>query len=174
MHSLGFCISSLSLIGFPFLAGFFSKDLCLDYLLEFNLGFFNFSFFFFGCVLTVFYSFRIFLFGLNSSSLLNSSLNFSYSFFSYFYVFLIFFSIFGGKLYSFLFLLDELLFSFGFLKMIGFFLIFFLIFFSFIKSLLFIDFFSSMFRIDLIFGHTMSFFFFQKNFFLWWICLGWR
>lgn len=57
-----FNIGNLSLCGFPFLSGFFSKDLILEIVLIKNLNFFFFFFFTFGTFLTVFYRFRLFIY----------------------------------------------------------------------------------------------------------------
>lgn len=53
-------VANLALCGFPFLAGFFSKDLILEIVLISKLNFFIFFLFFFSTGLTVSYSFRLF------------------------------------------------------------------------------------------------------------------
>lgn len=63
--SLRLCIfntASLSLSGFPFLSGFFSKDLILELILLRSLNFFFFFLFLLGTFLTVFYRFRLLFF----------------------------------------------------------------------------------------------------------------
>nr|WIL07532.1 NADH dehydrogenase subunit 5 [Aptinothrips stylifer] len=58
-----FNIANLSLSGLPFLSGFFSKDLILEYLLNmFMLNILILLFFIFGAMLTVLYSFRLVIF----------------------------------------------------------------------------------------------------------------
>nr|YP_010586349.1 NADH dehydrogenase subunit 5 [Limnocentropus hysbald]UZZ44124.1 NADH dehydrogenase subunit 5 [Limnocentropus hysbald] len=54
-----FMISNLSLCGFPFLAGFYSKDLILEVFSMSSLNMVIFFFFFFSTGLTVCYSFRL-------------------------------------------------------------------------------------------------------------------
>lgn len=53
-------IANLALCGFPFLAGFYSKDLILEIILIFNMNLFSLFLFFFSTGLTVSYSFRLF------------------------------------------------------------------------------------------------------------------
>jgi NADH-ubiquinone oxidoreductase chain 5 len=55
-----FNVANLALCGFPFLAGFYSKDLILEIVLLSNINFFSFFLFFFSTGLTVSYSFRLF------------------------------------------------------------------------------------------------------------------
>lgn len=55
-----FNIANLALCGFPFLAGFYSKDLILEIVLISQINFFSFFLFFFSTGLTVSYSFRLF------------------------------------------------------------------------------------------------------------------
>nr|QDA21715.1 NADH dehydrogenase subunit 5 [Deielia phaon] len=54
-----FMISNLALCGFPFLAGFYSKDLILEMCLMSNLNFVSFVFYFFSTGLTACYTFRL-------------------------------------------------------------------------------------------------------------------
>nr|DAZ87580.1 TPA_asm: NADH dehydrogenase subunit 5 [Stiretrus anchorago] len=63
-----FCISNLSLCGFPFLSGFYSKDLSLEYL---NYNFYNmyiFMLFYLSVGLTVCYSLRLIYFCISGSN----------------------------------------------------------------------------------------------------------
>lgn len=53
-------VANLALCGFPFLAGFYSKDLILEIVLISNVNMFIFFIFFFSTGLTVSYSFRLF------------------------------------------------------------------------------------------------------------------
>nr|UPM56585.1 NADH dehydrogenase subunit 5 [Megalurothrips usitatus] len=57
-----FNIANLSLCGFPFLSGFFSKDLILELMLMESIGGLFFFLYSLGTFLTVFYSFRLFIF----------------------------------------------------------------------------------------------------------------
>jgi len=52
-------ISNVSLVGFPFLSGFFSKDLIIERSVEGEWGNLSFVVLFFSCVFSVFYSLRI-------------------------------------------------------------------------------------------------------------------
>lgn len=54
-------ISSLRLVGFPFMAGFYSKDSCLDIIYLGGGGSLSYFFFLGGCVLTLVYSVRLIL-----------------------------------------------------------------------------------------------------------------
>nr|YP_010177464.1 NADH dehydrogenase subunit 5 [Thrips hawaiiensis]QSQ87289.1 NADH dehydrogenase subunit 5 [Thrips hawaiiensis] len=57
-----FFVANLSLCGFPFLSGFFSKDLILELFLLKSSGIIFFSLIFLGTFLTVFYTFRLIFF----------------------------------------------------------------------------------------------------------------
>nr|WID87036.1 NADH dehydrogenase subunit 5 [Carausius sp.] len=57
--SICFIISSLCLCGFPFLSGFYSKDLILDYYSMGSFGMFSYFMFYFSTGLTVSYSIRL-------------------------------------------------------------------------------------------------------------------
>nr|UKM30538.1 NADH dehydrogenase subunit 5 [Acisoma panorpoides] len=54
-----FMVSNLALCGFPFLAGFYSKDLILETCLMSNLNMISFIFYFFSTGLTACYTFRL-------------------------------------------------------------------------------------------------------------------
>uniref|UniRef100_UPI0030E0281A NADH dehydrogenase subunit 5 n=1 Tax=Taeniothrips eucharii TaxID=1818613 RepID=UPI0030E0281A len=69
--------SNLSLCGFPFLSGFYSKDLILELCLMTKFNFIMMFFLIFGTFLTVFYSFRLFIFMTSKNMLM-----FSYFFFN--------------------------------------------------------------------------------------------
>lgn len=62
--SINFNVSNLALCGFPFLAGFYSKDLILEMVLFSNLNLIVFFFFFFSTGLTVSYTVRLIYFSL--------------------------------------------------------------------------------------------------------------
>jgi NADH-ubiquinone oxidoreductase chain 5 len=55
-------VANLALCGFPFLAGFYSKDLILELVLISHVNLFSIFLFFFSTGLTVFYSFRLFFY----------------------------------------------------------------------------------------------------------------
>nr|AHB23658.1 NADH dehydrogenase subunit 5 [Idris sp. MM-2013] len=58
--------SSLALCGFPFMSGFYSKDLILDLSIFLNLNYFVLMMFYFSIMLTVVYSFRLIFYMLNN------------------------------------------------------------------------------------------------------------
>nr|YP_010222492.1 NADH dehydrogenase subunit 5 [Aethus nigritus]UCC45903.1 NADH dehydrogenase subunit 5 [Aethus nigritus] len=63
-----FCISSLSLCGSPFLAGFYSKDLILEFMSFNYMNFFIYIIFFMSVGLTVSYSLRLIYYCIGGSS----------------------------------------------------------------------------------------------------------
>uniref|UniRef100_UPI0030E45B38 NADH dehydrogenase subunit 5 n=1 Tax=Ayyaria chaetophora TaxID=1291247 RepID=UPI0030E45B38 len=99
-----FSVCNLSLCGFPFLSGFYSKDLILEMVIFNNLSFVYVFLFFLGTFLTVLYSFRLLFKVLNCSVMYFSPLslffNFSSVSFSFFFLFLfsIFFGFLGSKM----------------------------------------------------------------------------
>nr|WRK21525.1 NADH dehydrogenase subunit 5 [Tartessus sp.] len=60
-------LASMALCGFPFLSGFYSKDLISESFCYNGTDFFMFMFFYFGIGLTSFYSFRLFYYSMVSS-----------------------------------------------------------------------------------------------------------
>nr|YP_009671916.1 NADH dehydrogenase subunit 5 [Polycheles baccatus]QCX31776.1 NADH dehydrogenase subunit 5 [Polycheles baccatus] len=58
-------LASLALCGFPFLAGFYSKDLILEVVFSSSLNLMSFFFFFLSTGLTVSYSFRLFYYSMS-------------------------------------------------------------------------------------------------------------
>nr|AJP00050.1 NADH dehydrogenase subunit 5 [Orseolia oryzae] len=166
-----FNISSLALCGMPFLAGFYSKDLILEFVLISNLNILIF-FFFFSTGLTVIYSFRLINFCLENflGFMILSMMENKIMLFPMF--FLMMFSIFSGSLFSWL------IFPYFNLILLNFYLKFFTIFicfFSFnywfyflilvyfilnfyLNKIIFIDFFSFMWFMFFIFGYYFNFF----------------
>jgi NADH-ubiquinone oxidoreductase chain 5 len=57
-----FIVANFSLCGFPFLSGFYSKDVILECLIMRNLNVISFFFFFFSTFFTVIYRFRLFIY----------------------------------------------------------------------------------------------------------------
>nr|YP_010954482.1 NADH dehydrogenase subunit 5 [Euparatettix tridentatus]WMV02038.1 NADH dehydrogenase subunit 5 [Euparatettix tridentatus] len=96
-------VANLSLCGFPFLSGFYSKDLILEF---YSFGFFNvitFFLFFFSTGLTVMYSLRLLYYSLISFFSFNSLFNFIIGRDMYLGMFsLLLFTVFGGSLLSWL------------------------------------------------------------------------
>lgn len=126
-----FLVSCLSLSGFPFVIGFYSKDLIISRVMWFNGGLL-FGFFVFSCFLTVLYRIRLvssgfvgFYKGSSHPSLCES--------FSFFFPvnFLFFVCCFSGSLFSWFFLSSSFLFYRGFDLFIGLIVISFCLFVSF-------------------------------------------
>nr|YP_009157876.1 NADH dehydrogenase subunit 5 [Eurydema gebleri]AKE36782.1 NADH dehydrogenase subunit 5 [Eurydema gebleri] len=72
-----FCISNLSLCGFPFLSGFYSKDLVLEYMTYNYTNFYIYMLFFLSVGLTVCYSMRLVYFCFSDSNGLMSTVNYN-------------------------------------------------------------------------------------------------
>nr|YP_009169965.1 NADH dehydrogenase subunit 5 [Polypedilum vanderplanki]ALD88424.1 NADH dehydrogenase subunit 5 [Polypedilum vanderplanki] len=104
-------IANLALCGFPFLAGFYSKDLILEMVLISYVNLFIFILFFFSTGLTVSYSFRLFyyLFMMNMNQSSMNMINDSSNIMSKSMFFLLLFAIFGGSM------LNWLIFPFSFM-----------------------------------------------------------
>nr|YP_010321787.1 NADH dehydrogenase subunit 5 [Stenochironomus gibbus]UKO32975.1 NADH dehydrogenase subunit 5 [Stenochironomus gibbus] len=110
-------IANFALCGFPFLAGFYSKDLIMEMVLISWINFFFFFFFFSSVGLTVSYSFRLFyyLFIVNSSMLTLNNTNESSKIMSKMMFMLLMFVIFSGSM------LNWLIFPFSFMVCLTFF-----------------------------------------------------
>nr|YP_010968361.1 NADH dehydrogenase subunit 5 [Isomyia nebulosa]WNO18609.1 NADH dehydrogenase subunit 5 [Isomyia nebulosa] len=67
-----FNVSNLALCGMPFLAGFYSKDLILEFVSMSYINLFSFFLFFFSTGLTVSYSFRLVYYSMTSDSIFTS------------------------------------------------------------------------------------------------------
>nr|YP_009092250.1 NADH dehydrogenase subunit 5 [Ceracris versicolor]AHV78322.1 NADH dehydrogenase subunit 5 [Ceracris versicolor] len=104
LTSVCFNVSSLSLCGMPFLAGFYSKDLILEMVCLSWVNFLIFFLFFFSTGLTASYSFRLFYYSMFGDNNFYSS--FSYDDKGYYISFgmisLLFVAVFGGSFLSWL------------------------------------------------------------------------
>lgn len=158
-----FRFSSLGLVGFPFLAGFYSRDAALDVIYFNSWLFFSYFFFLLGCVLTVIYSFRLFFWGLGAARLGMRVSGFFKLDFSIFCVFLLgVWALLVGPLLSYSFHLDDpIFFSFPF-KMMGLLILllgfsFSLLFLFFIRRLNLVHLFTSLFGLSFFRGRGISF-----------------
>lgn len=94
-----FCISSLSLCGLPFLSGFYSKDIILEYYTMFGSNFFLFLIYFISVGLTVSYTFRLIYYCLSDGvGVYSCQLYFEDKSMIYSIIFLVFISIMGGRI----------------------------------------------------------------------------
>nr|YP_009485663.1 NADH dehydrogenase subunit 5 [Cyclopelta parva]AVZ00798.1 NADH dehydrogenase subunit 5 [Cyclopelta parva] len=100
-----YCISTLSLCGFPFLSGFYSKDLILEYMSLNEFSLFIYLLFYVSVGLTVSYSFRLiyYLFG-DYNGLSPISLTGENFFMMLSMMFLTFMAVFSGSMLSWLIL----------------------------------------------------------------------
>nr|QOL00966.1 NADH dehydrogenase subunit 5 [Filchnerella sunanensis] len=104
LTSVCFNVSSLSLCGIPFLAGFYSKDLILELVSLSWINFLIFFLYFFSTGLTAAYSFRLFYYSMSGDNNFYSSFSFddkSY-YISFGMVFLLIVAVFGGSFLSWL------------------------------------------------------------------------
>nr|YP_010374273.1 NADH dehydrogenase subunit 5 [Deroploa parva]QVD38895.1 NADH dehydrogenase subunit 5 [Deroploa parva] len=98
-----FCISNLSLCGFPFLSGFYSKDLILECLVFNTSNFYLFLLFYFSVGFTISYSLRLIYFCFSGSSGLMTTLSYTENLYMLFpLLILTFFSVISGSILSWL------------------------------------------------------------------------
>nr|QZR91937.1 NADH dehydrogenase subunit 5 [Filchnerella pamphagoides] len=104
LTSVCFNVSSLSLCGFPFLAGFYSKDLILELVCLSWINFFIFFLYFFSTGLTAAYSFRLFYYSMSGDNNFYSSFSFDDKgyYISFGMIFLLIVAVFGGSFLSWL------------------------------------------------------------------------
>nr|YP_010022518.1 NADH dehydrogenase subunit 5 [Paratoacris reticulipennis]QON98941.1 NADH dehydrogenase subunit 5 [Paratoacris reticulipennis] len=104
LTSVCFNVSSLSLCGMPFLAGFYSKDLILEMVCLSWVNFLIFFLYFFSTGLTASYSFRLFYYSMSGDNNYYSSFSFNDSgyYISFGMISLLFVAVFGGSLLSWL------------------------------------------------------------------------
>nr|YP_003434189.1 NADH dehydrogenase subunit 5 [Prumna arctica]ADB03065.1 NADH dehydrogenase subunit 5 [Prumna arctica] len=104
LTSVCFNVSSLSLCGMPFLAGFYSKDLILEMVCLSWVNFFIFFLYFFSTGLTASYSFRLFYYSMSGDNNFYSISSFYDKGFyiSFGMISLLFIVVFGGSLLSWL------------------------------------------------------------------------
>nr|WQM87398.1 NADH dehydrogenase subunit 5 [Chorthippus albonemus] len=104
LTSVCFNVSSLSLCGIPFLAGFYSKDLILEMVCLSWINCLIFFLYFISTGLTASYSFRLFYYSMSGENNFYSSFSFNDSkyFISFGMLSLLFVAVFGGSLLSWL------------------------------------------------------------------------
>nr|QZR91950.1 NADH dehydrogenase subunit 5 [Filchnerella amplivertica] len=104
LTSVCFNVSSLSLCGLPFLAGFYSKDLILELVCFSWVNFLIFFLYFFSTGLTAAYSFRLFYYSMSGDNNFYSSFCFDDSgyYISFGMIFLLIVAVFGGSFLSWL------------------------------------------------------------------------
>nr|YP_009227662.1 NADH dehydrogenase subunit 5 [Phlaeoba tenebrosa]AHI52116.1 NADH dehydrogenase subunit 5 [Phlaeoba tenebrosa] len=104
LTSVCFNVSSLSLCGMPFLAGFYSKDLILEMVCLSWINCLIFFLFFFSTGLTASYSFRLFYYSMSGDNNFYSSSSFDDSsyYISFGMIALLFVAVFGGSFLSWL------------------------------------------------------------------------
>nr|QOL00628.1 NADH dehydrogenase subunit 5 [Hieroglyphus annulicornis] len=104
LTSVCFNVSSLSLCGMPFLAGFYSKDLILEMVCLSWVNCLIFFLYFFSTGLTASYSFRLFYYSMSGDNNFYSSFSFDDSgyYISFGMIGLLFVAVFGGSLLSWL------------------------------------------------------------------------
>nr|YP_009111456.1 NADH dehydrogenase subunit 5 [Asiotmethis jubatus]AHA42377.1 NADH dehydrogenase subunit 5 [Asiotmethis jubatus] len=104
LTSVCFNVSSLSLCGLPFLAGFYSKDLILELVCLSWINFLIFFLYFFSTGLTAAYSFRLFYYSMSGDNNFYSSFSFDDSgyYISFGMISLLVVAVFGGSFLSWL------------------------------------------------------------------------
>nr|QSL98479.1 NADH dehydrogenase subunit 5 [Mileewa alara] len=102
-----FNISIMSLCGVPFLSGFYSKDLILEYSVFFNLNFFSYFLLYISLGLTCCYSIRLFYFSMiYNNKFVLSLMNENFNFMKFSIFFLTFYSVIFGCMIFWLINLD--------------------------------------------------------------------
>nr|UGS80392.1 NADH dehydrogenase subunit 5 [Lachesilla picticeps] len=106
--SIYFNVSNLALCGMPFLSGFYSKDLILEYILLMEMNMFIFYVYFISIFLTVVYSFRLAYYSMADNLKLNSFFMFNDNDFIMlgFMMVMLIMSIVGGSLVSWMIFID--------------------------------------------------------------------
>nr|UGS80431.1 NADH dehydrogenase subunit 5 [Lachesilla sp. Lasp7Q] len=106
--SIYFNTSNLALCGMPFLSGFYSKDLILEYILLMEMNMFIFYLYFISIFLTVVYSFRLVYYGMMDELKLNSFFGFNDNDFIMlgFMMIMLVMTLLGGALVSWLIFID--------------------------------------------------------------------
>nr|YP_009003914.1 NADH dehydrogenase subunit 5 [Humphaplotropis culaishanensis (nomen nudum)]AHI51871.1 NADH dehydrogenase subunit 5 [Humphaplotropis culaishanensis (nomen nudum)] len=104
LTSICFNVSSLSLCGMPFLAGFYSKDLILEIVCLSWINFLIFFLYFFSTGLTAAYSFRLFYYSMSGDNNFYSSFSFDDKgyYISFGMISLLIVAVFGGSFLSWL------------------------------------------------------------------------
>nr|QOL00615.1 NADH dehydrogenase subunit 5 [Haplotropis brunneriana] len=104
LTSVCFNVSSLSLCGMPFLAGFYSKDLILELVCLSWINFLIFFLYFFSTGLTAAYSFRLFYYSMSGDNNFYSSFSFDDKgyYISFGMISLLIVAVFGGSFLSWL------------------------------------------------------------------------
>nr|YP_010686232.1 dehydrogenase subunit 5 [Longzhouacris mirabilis]WAX39736.1 dehydrogenase subunit 5 [Longzhouacris mirabilis] len=104
LTSVCFNVSSLSLCGMPFLAGFYSKDLILEMVCLSWINYLIFFLYFFSTGLTASYSFRLFYYSMSGDNNHYSSFSFTDNdyYISFGMISLLFVAVWGGSLLSWL------------------------------------------------------------------------
>nr|YP_011036687.1 NADH dehydrogenase subunit 5 [Xestocephalus biprocessus]WRK21291.1 NADH dehydrogenase subunit 5 [Xestocephalus biprocessus] len=103
-----FNISNMSLCGFPFLSGFYSSDMVVEFYVFGGFNYFSFFVFYLCLGMTVIYSFRLFYYSMifNMGMISFSSVSEDFGFMSISIFFLTIFSVIFGCMFNWLFSLD--------------------------------------------------------------------
>nr|UGS80470.1 NADH dehydrogenase subunit 5 [Lachesilla texcocana] len=106
--SVYFNTSNLALCGMPFLSGFYSKDLILEYILLMDMNIFIFYLYFISIFFTVVYSFRLVYYSMGDELKLSSFFSFNDNDFIMlgFMMIMLMMTIFGGSMVSWMIFID--------------------------------------------------------------------
>jgi len=114
-------LSNLSLCGFPFLSGFFSKDLIIEFSFLTGLNLFSFCLFIFSCFFSLIYRLKIVVIGLSNIKIQFVGSKRVFSFYKAFIIYLLFFwAICLGKIVGYLLIDGEGFHPFLFERVLGF------------------------------------------------------